>query len=537
MADTKTSALPVASSVGANDLIPIVSGGTNYAARASAVAALASGGSGGGSTSISGTPAIRVTDTAYGAKGDGVILTDLSVTAGSKAISSVSAPFTDTATDAGKIVMWLTGATTEVGTIATVQSTTSATLVNNTVAGSVAFGGPNTNGAIGTDNTAAFNAAFAAATARVNTANVNRRGVVPTISVQIPAGVFCINPSGLTTFQIPGVTVQGAGMFATVIAATAPNTVAASAQPAMFTHSTFNSSPQDAYQGTAYQWTYRDIHFIDPCRRSQGTEGQRTMIGIRDNGCGNIRINNCRFTGLAYGFAGTGGSDFSDIRDTFFDQCDVGSYFGPGSQQVNIDKTDYSLCKEGAVFEGAPHWHLGNGSSFEDPTLGAIVLDAQSSGTSKTRFGLNANVGGAFYNGTFLIDGGVWFETNSGGNGRLCPRMIYVKGDGPMGPAFEGLMVRDAYMISGGSQVSGGTNTFLEIATAAVSTQPFIIENLYCSDPSYINSIVRNTGTASDCKGKLIDVRKPPTVVNTQGSASSMKVINRDGTFHGFSSY
>lgn len=115
--------------------------------------------------------------------------------------------------------------------------------------------------------------------------------------------------------------------------------------------------------------------------------------------------------------------------------------------------------------------------------------------------------------------------------------MILFTGDGPFGVPAEGLTVRDAYVISGGTQVSGGTNTFIEYASAQVSDQPVIVDGLYLSSPSYMNSVYRFTGSASDSKPLIQNVRKPSNVTLTQGNAAGAKIRNRDGTYHGFTSY
>lgn len=98
---------------------------------------------------------------AYGAKGDGKVVADVSTTSASKVITSASAGFT--AADVGKTVMINGGngaaAAPYIDVIASVQSATQATLTT------LSAGATATNCAMawGTDDTAAFNSAFTAA--------------------------------------------------------------------------------------------------------------------------------------------------------------------------------------------------------------------------------------------------------------------------------------------------------------------------------------------------------------------------------------
>ncbi|WP_375400962.1 hypothetical protein [uncultured Amnibacterium sp.] len=461
---------------------------------------------------------LEVTDEAFGVKGDGILLGDLTVQAGSTTITSGTAPFTSTERDKGKLVFWR-GAddTVGTGTIAAVQSPTQAVLQQPASVSARSDGGPNTNGAVGTDNTAGLNAAFAAAQAASAKAGATRRQQVTTVEVHISRGVFLTR--ALDPFEQPGVTVTGEGRFSSVIA---------SADDAPWMQlGTFSASPPDAFQGTATDWTFRDLQFINPVFRSGSSEGKRTGRAIQDNGSGGTRILDCMFTGLEYGFCGAYGSDFSQVRDCVFYLCDTGYYFGPGSQQLDIAKTDASQCREGAVFEGAPQWHIGNASSFEDPTVAAITIEAPLSG--KTRLGLAADVGGAFYSGKFLIDGATWFETNSGGGGRVSPRLIWVRGDGPFNVPVEGVVVRDAYVIAGGTQVPKGHNCFLEYDSALVSDEPVVIEDLVVNG-TYLNSVFRMTGSAATAKPRISGVARPAEVALTQGHVEGAKIVERDGS-------
>lgn len=454
----------------------------------------------------------------FGARGDGVVLGDLVLQAGSTTVTSATGPFTSTEQDRGKLVVWR-GAddSTASGVIDSVRSPTEAVLRQPASVSSRQDGGPNTNGAVGTDNTAAFEKAFASAQEAAEEVAPERRRRVPMVEVHLPRGVFLL--TALQPFTRAGVTVSGEGRFSTVLASVATG--------AWLQLSAFDANPSDAFQGTAVDWTFRDLQFLNPAFGNTSSEGKRTGIGLQDNGSGGARVESCAFYGLAYGFCGAHGSDFSEIRGSTFDNCDVGYYFGPGSQQLEISKTDAATCREGAVFEGAPHWHIGGGSSFEDPSVAAITIEAKAEG--RTRLGVPVNIGGAFYSGKFLIDGAPWFETNSGNNGRLCPRMIWVRGDGPFGVPVEGVVVRDAYVIAGGEQESGGSRAFLELDTDRISPEAVVIEDLVMGG-SFFNSVYRMSGSAETSSPRLARITVPDTVALTRGRASGAKILLRDGS-------
>lgn len=464
------------------------------------------------------TTVLDPTSAPFGARGDGVVLGDLVTQAGSTTVSSLTAPFTSTEVDRGKLVVWRgTDGRTAAGTVDSVRSPEEAVLRAPASSSSRRDGGPNTNGAVGTDNTEAFNRAFASAQAAASRALPERRRRVPAVQVRLPRGVFLF--SALEPFERAGVSLVGEGRFSTVLASVSDG--------AWLQLSSFSADPSDAFQGTAVDWTFQDLQFLNPAFGNTSSEGRRGGRAIQDNGSGGTRVLSCAFYGLAYGFCGAHGSDFSEIRESTFDNCDVGYYFGPGSQQLEITKTDAATCREGAVFEGAPHWHIGGGSSFEDPTVAAITIEAKDSG--RTRLGVPVDLRGAFYSGKFLIDQATWFETNSGNNGRLCPRMIWVRGDGPFGAPVEGVVVRDAYVIAGGAQLSGGDRAFLELDTARDSPEPVVIEDLVMGGNA-LNAVFRMSGTAETSRPRIARAAVPGTVRLTIGRASGAKILLRDGS-------
>ncbi|MFD1720163.1 hypothetical protein [Amnibacterium endophyticum] len=464
------------------------------------------------------TTVLDPTDPVFGAVGDGIVLGDLVAQAGSTTVSSATAPFTSTERDRDKLVVWRgVGDEVATGIIESVRSPTEAVLRSAAAASSQRDGGPNTNAAVGTDNTAALNAAFRAAQAATASVAPERRRQVPTTEVHLPRGVFLTR--ALDPFEQAGVTVSGEGRFSTILASVDDG--------AWMQLSPFDADPSDAFQGNAFDWTFRDIQFLNPAFGNTSSEGRRTGRAVQDNGSGGTRIISCSFIGLSYGFCGAHGSDFSEIREAVFSNCDVGFYFGPGSQQLEITKTDATQCREGAVFEGAPHWHIGGASSFEDPSVSAITIEAKASG--RTRLGVPVDVGGAFYSGKFLIDQAAWFETNSGGNGRTCPRMIWVRGESPFEIPVEGVVVRDAYVIAGGDQVPDAGTAFLELETARASPEAVVIESLVMGG-DYFNAVFRNSGTADTSSPRLVAIAAPDSVALTAGPAAGAKILLRDGS-------
>jgi hypothetical protein len=463
---------------------------------------------------------IVVTDPTYGAKNDGIVLNDLSVTSGSTTITSAVAPFVSTAVDAGKLVYWRVGTGTAYGTIASITDTKTAVLTSPASASSLVDGGPNTNAVFGTDNTTALNAAFTAAQAAQIAAGSLRVEQTPGVEVHFPAGVYVTK--ALNVMKGQGIVVSGDGMHNTYIASGDDNP--------WFQLDVLNQ--YYAYSGAATYWQFQDLQFINPCHRNGSSNGNRRGIAIQDNGSGNVLALRCKFVGLRYGFASPTASDFSKFQNCYWYLCDVGSYMGLGAQQLDFLACDWALCNEGAVFEGSPQWHIGSGSSFEDNVISSVTIEGKTSGTS--RFGAPVDLGGAYYSGTMVIDGGGWFETNSGGNGALTPRQIWIKGDGPFGKPFQGLTVRDMLFVAGGSQVNGGTNTFLEFQTTRGDSQlSATLDHLSVSDPVFVNSLVRNSGSASTVTVAQLFCTFPSQVAETQGNVT-LRAQRRNGTMTGF---
>lgn len=492
-----------------------------------------SGGSGGSGSSGSGNASTTIIrPEAYGAKADGFFLSELSISAGSTSVTSSNAPFTSTAVDAGKVIYWRVGAGSyEKHTIVSVQSSTQATINSAASSAPNVNSGPNGCGVIGTDNTSALNQAYAAAQApsiaALNNASPHdgfwRQTNTPGLQVRLQAGIYLTRP--LTTMTGWNVVTVGEGMYNTYMACCEAGNI--------FTLATFNQNASYAYPSTVLNWTFRDIYFTNPCLSNGDSNNNRTNIAIQDNGNGSVTTENCYFRGFKYGYASTYGGDFSRMWGCYFNACDVGTYFGPGAQQLEIGNCDWSNCVEGLVTEGVQNVHIGSNCHFQDPYTSAYTISGPS---NTTRFGVAANIGGgAWYAGSIIVDGSAWFESNSGNNGVVCPRMIWVNGDGPYGVGVSGIVIRDAHFISGGTQQSGGTAAFLELNTNYVVDRPVMLDNVDVGG-SFINYMVNCTGNASNPTPLLRDCSFDESKIGYCRNSNAYRYIKRNGQMHGFTS-
>jgi hypothetical protein len=475
-----------------------VAGSTNYVQGTSPANALGAAVSG-----------IAVTDAAYGAKGDAVVLVDATMTSGSAVLTSAAASFASQ--DVGKLIYVTSagGSSTPLKTtIASFQSATQVTLAAAAVANSWVIGGPNANCVYGTDNAAAFNAALTAAAASVlpsTDLNARYRRRKPVI---VPSGNFLIGQA-LTPLAVSGINIIGYGRLAT--------TLMFCDAGAMFSAGTYNATPSDAYQGTAAGLSITDMSLTSPVYIPTSFEGVRVSNAIQDNGCGDIYLRSVYFNGFKYGFNGAYGSDFTCVdANVYFANCDVGAYFGVGSQQLKLNGPDFYRCREGLVFEGAPHFIM-TGGSFEDPLISAITFDGKSTGV--TRSGVPVSLSGASYDGSWSIYG-TWFESNAGGSGRLAPRMVWMNGDPPGAANFTGPTIWDCVLVSGGTQVGAGTAAFLEMATQYLTST--VIDRLKIRG-NFINYVQNNSSGSATSDTRILSTPIPTGsgIVYYRGSSGS----------------
>lgn len=238
----------------------------------------------------------------------------------------------------------------------------------------------------GTDNTAALNDAIAALNAAPygrDNAVWSDTGTYQRPTLLLPPGRFLIGDLDPITF--PYGRIIGAGREQTVLHH--QGTVGP------FTFGTFDSTPANAWVGTAGGWAVEGLTLVQDQEwhgggTGFGTEGSRTRTAIRDNHGGGFRLRDVRLRGFQYGFAGASGSDFTTFQDCNFEKCDVGAYLGPRSQQLDLSRCFFDTNQEGLVVEGAKH---GRAAScwFNDHTYSAVVFETR----DVTRFGLAVDVG------------------------------------------------------------------------------------------------------------------------------------------------
>jgi hypothetical protein len=443
------------------------------------------------------SPAPSAITVTFNGAPDAVVLTDATMTSGSAVLTSAVGLFASN--DVGKLIYVANAAGSSQPlktTIASYQSATQVTLAAPAAANSLVSGGPNINAVYGTDNSSALAAAINTAVTGVpDTANVRSR-YAPRKSVTIPAGSYLFG-SATPAVTVPFVTVRGAGKLSTFLYWCESG--------ALFSLDAFTASPANAYVGRAQGCAFEDMTISGGMWTPPGAfQGSRVGVGVQDNGCGEVYLRHIRFAGLKYGFAGAYGTDFTrfDIG-VDFNACDVGAYFGPGSQQLSLHGTHASQCREGFVFEGAPHFDFIAGS-IEDCTQAAATIEAKTTGT--TRLGIPVDTSGAFYQGSWNFTG-TWFETSADGT-RLAPRVLYVNGDGPGSPLIGTLAVRDCVLVSGGTQVGAATNCFVEHNPTSTDIAGPIIDNLKIRG-NYINYVVKYSGAGSTSGPQIFNTLIP----------------------------
>lgn len=422
---------------------------------------------------------ILVTDPVYGAVGDAIEIADATMSAGSAVCTSTAGFFTSAMVNKKAYVAGAAGGNAPlVTTVASYQSANQVTMATPATATSIVSGGPNINAVIGTDNTAAFNAALTAAAAAASGAGtLSRFQNVP--QVVVPAGAYLCSP--LTANQTQGMSVRGSGTYTTRLLMCDSG--------ALFQMGTYSATPSSAYAGPASHFLVRDMTIAAPIYSPNNWEGIRIGIGIQDNGSGELFLDNVQMQGFQYGVNGAYGSDFSRFGpNLYFSQCDVGMYLGVGSQQIKLGGVDYFGCLEGLVIEGAPQGSL-ESCSFENNKTADITFDGKTSGV--TRSGVPYNLTGAQYWGSWSMKG-CWWETGAGGvTTRNCSQNIWVKSVGNTA-GWSGIAVRDSFLVSGGAaQVVAGNAAFFNDA----GTQPSnpLIDGLQVYG-NFINCVYRYSG-------------------------------------------
>jgi hypothetical protein len=431
----------------------------------------------------------------HGGVGDGVALTDAVTAAGSPVLTSASGLFT--ADMVGKTVVVLLGATTGNGTLVTTvasfQSPTQITMAAAAGRVSPIVGGPNVNAVVGTDNSAAFAAAFAEASAVASLAPGSstyggwnkRHSVVKPVFV--PGGAY------LTLTGVPTLKERGHALFGESLQSTLIWHVG---EGPFLEMGEFDAAAAgaDLYYGTASNLKVSNLSLAAPIYMGNFPT-LRNGIGVQDNGSGNLSLDHVTLYGFKYGIFATCGSDFTEIGGLVtIESCNVGAYFGPGSQQVVLKGIAFGNTQESLVLEGTPHGTV-VGCTFTRSAIADVTFEGATSGT--TRGGLPYNVKGAVYLGPWAFYN-TWFESFVSGTFESGPQHVWIKSakapaDGiPEG--LQGLSFRDCLLVSGGTQVAGETRAFIH--DQGVKSADPLISNLVILGKR-INGVYRYSGPDS----------------------------------------
>lgn len=222
---------------------------------------------------------------------------------------------------------------------------------------------------------------------------------------------------------------------------------------------TANLAPTSYFLGTGAGYSFSNIQFFN---RLNNTPASRTGIFIQDNGCGSGSFENVVFFGAQYGFAAAYGADFMSFKNISAQQCDVGVYLGPSSEQITFvgsgPNATFYTCVEGLVLEGIGEGFDTFGCSWVNCGIagtsdhsGSHVTITQNVVGETTRLGVtiltgpNINVPHNFWGGSF--------ESNAGGLGYQPLYFIRFAGDFAA-DAIRGLNVANCNIIGGGANVA-----------------------------------------------------------------------------------
>ena len=212
----------------------------------------------------------------------------------------------------------------------------------------------------------------------------------------------------------------------------------------MFQLSQLDISSTDYFNGTAGGFSLSNLSIRHELDDSLNMSGMRTATAIEDNGCGSVSLNHVKFRGFKRGYFASKGGDFTRIVNCSINNCDEGIYFGLGSQQYVVEKTDFMLCGECIIFEGAPQGIVRD-CTFINSRVSDIVIE----NNTVTRAGITSNYS-VEYN--LSIDD-CWFETAAGGMDLtsynwVFKHHIHIKGD-KSSPIMKGVKIHRPILVSG----------------------------------------------------------------------------------------
>ena len=306
------------------------------------------------------------------------------------------------------------------------------------------------------------------------------------VNIDIPAGSFLIT-SEVVIEAIKNLCFVGKSPSATKITYDGAGS--------MFHIGTYTSTPTNYWQGTSQGFEMKNLHLFSN-QNPMASTGTRTRVALQDNGCGSVKLRNVKIEGFKIGFNGIYGSDFSTIIDCEIIRCDIGTYLGPGAQQVHIQRVNYSLNRESIVMERADQGSIEN-CWFTDGYVADIVVEANST----LRTSINPLLGGTGTDLSWEVRN-CWFETGAGWNTNADLQYhIVTRGDLNL----KGLKVINACLISGMTgmttkdsakkysfwRIEKGTDLVLENLFIAGERIDCAVDNASGSSPRFIQKNTR----------------------------------------------
>ena len=305
-----------------------------------------------------------------------------------------------------------------------------------------AVGDFNATTLVGTDDTAAFQAAINAVIAR---AAANPVFGVP--AIEIPDGCFKI--SAPLTGLIAGMRFVGQGKRATRLCWTGGNAV-------MFDLDTFTTTPTTLYQGAVIGLIFEGFQ-CDVPGTSYANEGSRTGTFVRDNGNGGHQFTGLNVSGFAYGVNAPYGGDFNVYTRCDINYNDVGVYLGPGTDQNEFYSCQFTGNREAMVVEYAEQGNI-FGGAFVASSVTDITFIANRS--SASRMGLAYGAGGWGLADAYGWQSvGTWFESIAS-PARAPAQHILCTGDTTGYP--QHVKITRPYLVSGGT--ASASNCFWRVA-------------------------------------------------------------------------
>ena len=290
--------------------------------------------------------------------------------------------------------------------------------------------------------------------------------------IKFPAGTFRI---GNTTNVLltKGVYISGSGMNNTIL-----RWIPTVNTSVLFDLGVFTPTNTGSGYGGSSNLRLEDIKITlsDGANNVLNRKGQV----IRDNGGGEIILKNVMIQGYDYGFNGVTGSDYINFDNAYFEFCNTGGYFGPGSQQAIIKGGAFHDNLEGVVIDKVINISFYT-TTFNDNKNGHVVFEDFEFGSRQvdtTAFYSTTNIQALFEN--------CWMESGSGGNADRIPlNYVVIKGFG--GRAYSGITFKNTAIIA--AEIGATfTNSFLSIQGSKPVRDIKIVDTRFSGKMTYMVS-------------------------------------------------